>query len=478
MSSRPNLVFVMSDDHAAHAIGAYGSTVNQTPQMDRLAAEGMRLDSTFCTNSICSPSRATILTGAYSHVNGVRGIFETFDYRVNTFPQVLQQAGYATALFGKWHLGVDAANHPQGFDEWLIFPDQGQYHDPEMIGPGPDGLGERTVIEGYATDIVTDLSLDWLSRVPADQPFCLLVHHKAPHRPWEPHPRHADLYPLDTIPEPDTLFDAHDGRAAAVHTARMTIADDLTVTDVKEECPPELLGEEHRVERTRWFYQRYLRDYLQCIQAVDDSVGQILDALQARGVADDTVVVYTSDQGFFLGDHGWYDKRFMADESLRMPMLLRWPAVVAPGSQLTTSVTNVDFAATFLEICGQPASALDANQGRSFLPMLRGEQPGDWDESVYYRYWEHDDPSHHVWAHYGVRTPTHKLICYYADGLGVKGASDEVYPTEWELFDLVADPAELVNVADDPAHAQVRAELTEQLARLQAQYRDEPYRPR
>lgn len=462
----PNIVFVLTDDHAAHAISAYGSRVNTTPQLDRIGAEGIRLDAMFCTNSICSPSRASLLTGTYSHVNGVPSIYSTFDHATPTFTARLRDAGYQTALFGKWHLGEEAENLPRDFDDWRIFPGQGDYVDPLMIGP--DG---EAVVEGYATDLVTEMSIDWLSARDPDRPFCLLVHHKAPHRPWIPPERHRESYPLGTIAEPDTLFDDYATRGAAARAARMTIADDLTEEDVKEPVPAELLGVDKRAERTRWNYQRYMRDYLGCIAAVDDGVGRLLDHLDESGLADETIVVYTSDQGFFLGDHGWYDKRFIYDPSLQMPMLIRYPAEIPAGTRSDAILTNVDVAQTLLDYCGLD---LPTAQGRSFRAVLRGDVPDDWPASMYYRYWEHDDPSHHVRAHYGVRTATHKLVYFYNEGLGTPGASDQHYPPEWELYDLIHDPAELVNVADDPAYDDVRAHLTAELDRLQRHYADEP----
>lgn len=466
---RPNLVFIMSEDHAAHAISAYGSVVNHTPNIDRLAREGARLDAVYCTNSICTPSRASILTGAYSHVNGACSIYSEFDYRVPTFTQVLHDSGYQTALYGKWHLGVKEKANPQGFDDWRIFPDQGEYVDPLMYGPD----GEER-IEGYATDIVTDLSVDFLSNLDRERPFALLVHHKAPHRPWVPHPRHKDLYPVGSIPEPETMWDDHASMSNVIQDMRMSL-DDLTFTDVKEEVPANLQGDDKWRERSSWKYQRYMRDYLQTIQAIDDSVGTLLDWLDAEGLAENTVVVYTSDQGFFLGDHGWFDKRLMFDESLTMPMLMRWPAEIGSGSRVEAMITNVDFAATFLDICGEDASSLPAQQGESFRPLLRGEEVDGWRDSMYYRYWEHDDPEHHAPAHYGVRTATHKFIHYYNDGLGTPGSSDRILPSEYELYDLVNDPAELTNVADDPSYAEVRRDLEAELARLQRLYGDQPY---
>ncbi|MEU1972621.1 sulfatase [Microbacterium sp. NPDC019599] len=469
--TRPNLIFIMSDDHAAHAISAYGSRVNHTPQLDRIANEGVRMDAVYCTNSICSPSRATILTGTYSHVNGVSSIWTEMDYRVPTFIEVLQQEDYRTAIFGKWHLGEHGGSLPRGFDAWKILPGQGDYIDPEMIDPSG-----TAVMPGYATDIITDLSIDWMESLDRDDAFCMLVHHKAPHRPWIPDEKHKHLYADGDIPEPDTFFDDNATRSKAVQGVHMTIADDMGADDLKEEVPEHLRGPENREARMRWKYQIYMRDYLQCIQSIDDNVGRLLDYLEEKGLAENTLVVYTSDQGFFLGDHGWFDKRLMFDQSLQMPMLVRWPAEIAAGSRCEAIITNVDFAATFLDVCGiDAAQALPTSQGRSFRPLLRGEQVEDWPDAAYYRYWEHDDPIHAAPAHYGIRTGTHKLIYYYGAGLGVPGASERILEPEWELYDLVADPAELRNVADEPAYADVRADLERKLAEYQERYKDIPY---
>ncbi|MGF3056503.1 sulfatase family protein [Microbacterium sp. YY-01] len=469
--NRPNIVFILVDDHAPHAISAYGSVVNSTPNIDRLAHEGARLDAMFCTNSICTPSRASILTGTYSHVNGVPSIFSEMDYRVPTFVDVLHEQGYATALFGKWHLGESQSAQPRNFDEWLVFPGQGDYNDPLMIGPN----GEQRMA-GYATDIVTDLALDWLERRNNEQPFALFVHHKAPHSPWVPDPKHSHLYPVGSIPEPETLHDDHASLGTWVSRTTMSIADDLTKDYIPDEVPQELLGDDKRRERASWKYQRYMRNYLQCIQSIDDNVKRVLDGLDDAGIAEDTIVVYCSDQGFFLGDHGWFDKRLMFEQSLQMPTLFRYPRSIRPGTAVENIVTNIDFADTLLELCGiDVETALPSSQGTSFAPLLRGEEVHEWATSMYYRYWEHDDPNHHVSAHYGVRTLTHKLICYYNDGLGVPGASSTHYPMEWELFDLEKDPAELHNVIDDPAYTQILADLRGELARLQKHYGDEPY---
>lgn len=469
--TRPNLVFMMSDDHAPHAISAYGSKVNKTPHMDRIAKEGATLTSTFCTNSICTPSRATILTGTYSHINGVPSIFAEMDYRVPTFIDALHDNGYKTAIFGKWHLGESKEAQPRNFDDWKVFPGQGIYYNPPMIGP--DG---EEVVEGYATDIVTELSCDWLEKKGKDGPFALMIHHKAPHRPWIPDQKHKDMYPVGSIPEPETMWDDHSTLCEAVQNITMSIADDLTQRDYKEPMPKELEGPEHTRERASWKYQRYMRDYLQCIQAIDDSVGEVLDKLEELGLAENTIVVYCSDQGFFLGDHGWFDKRLMFEQSLQMPVLIRYPKEIKPGSQVSDIITNVDFAATFLDMCGlDPDKVLPEQQGRSFRKLLQGEKVEGWPESMYYRYWEHDDPNHHVPAHYGIRTLRYKLIYYYGAPLDVPGASDKFTKEGWEMFDLEKDPLELKNVYDDPQYADVRKELAVELDRLQKYYKDEPY---
>ena len=458
--ARPDLVFVMADDHAAHAISAYGSKITRTPQIDRLAAEGMRFDAAFCTNSLCAPSRAAILTGTYNHVNGVTTLDTPIDARQPGFPALLRDAGYRTVLVGKWHLGHGGVHDPHGFDSWCVLPDQGDYDDPEMID---NSLRRR--FPGYATDVITDLALAELRR-DRDRPLCLLVHDKAPHRPWTPDPAHAHLFGSG-VPVPETYDDDYTHRAQAAARARMRVRRDLNREDLKAEPPPGLTADQH----ARWAYQRFIADYLRCVASLDDSVGRLLDALDATGR--DTVVVYTSDQGFFLGDHGWFDKRFMYEESLRMPLLVRWPREVAAGSVSDALVVNVDFAQTLLDLAGVPPHP--RMQGHSLRPLLRGERPADWRRSVYYRYWQHLDAQHRVAAHYGVRTARHKLVCYYGAGIGQPGASAEVTPVEWELFDLDRDPAELHSVYDDPAYATVRAELTAELARVQAEVGDTPY---
>ncbi|MEM9132786.1 MAG: sulfatase [Actinomycetota bacterium] len=462
---RPNLLFIMSDDHAAHALSAYGSRINTTPQLDRIAEGGMRFDNAFCTNSICAPSRAAILTGTYNHRNGVTTLDTPLDNSLWTFPQQLRNDGYQTALIGKWHLGHGPGVDPAGFDHWRILPGQGHYHNPVMLEPG----GKVVERGGYVTDLITDDCIDWLDERDRDRPFALFCHHKAPHRSWEPSRRHFTLYDDIDIPEPHTFTDDLAGRAAVIQAVKMRMMDLDPVVDLKSTVPEGLSLD----EEIAWRYQRYIKDYLRVVAAIDEGVGRLLDRLDDEGVGDDTIVVYTSDQGFFLGDHGWFDKRLMYEESLRMPFLLRYPRAVEPAGVCAEIVTNVDFAATFLDLAG--STIPPEVQGRSFAPLLRGERPDDWPRSMYYRYWMHRDGAHLCPAHYGVRTRRHKLICYYNDPLDQPGAHGPVDPVEWELFDLEKDPYEIDNVVDDPAYAPIRDELRAELDRLQAEVGDTPY---
>ncbi len=463
MARRPNIVLILTDDHAAHAIGAYGSVVNRTPRIDEIARRGALLENCFCTNSICSPSRASILTGTYSHVNGVYTLYTPVDASQPTFVTRLRAAGYRTAIVGKWHLGEGDGHDPQGFDYWDVLIDQGEYFDPRFLSA--DGL--RTV-EGYATDVITDLSLAWAESLPSDEPWCLLIHHKAPHRSWEPDDAHRGMY--TDIPVPATFTDDYTTRTAAARHAVMRVADDLTRTDLKVD-PPEGLGYD---ELAIWKYQRYLEDYLAVVASVDDNVGRVIDWLTERGLFDDTLLAYTSDQGFFLGDHGWFDKRFMYEESLRMPFVLSYPRRIEAGQTFDGIVSNVDIAQTILDAAGVPAH--ERMQGRSFWPDLaRGAEPLPAADGLYYRYWENDSPIHHVLAHYGYRDARYKIIYYYADGLGVPGSGSATYPPEWELYDLERDPDELRNVYLDPAYASVREVLAAKLWLAQAAVGDAPY---
>ncbi|HNR98812.1 MAG TPA: sulfatase [Planctomycetota bacterium] len=467
---RPNILYIMADDHAAHAIGAYGSRVNKTPHIDRLAAEGIRFDRCYAVNSICTPSRASILTGKYSHKNGVP-VFNRFDGSQPTVAKYLQAAGYFTGMFGKWHLGSD----PTGFDRWMILPGQGVYHNPVFYSA--EG---RVDFQGYVTDIVTDLTIAFLDERPKDRPFFVMCHHKAPHRHWQPDAKHAETYGGGGIPEPATLRDDYAGRASAAREATMTVARHLNRRDLKLEPPAELKGadrerwlsavpmevtvEANGVRTTltgdallKWKYQRYMRDYLGCVASIDDNVGRLLAYLDRNGLAENTIVIYASDQGFFLGDHGWYDKRFMYEESIKMPFLVRWPGTAPPGSVQGAIALNIDIAPTFLEAAGLPIPP--DIQGRSLAPLCRGERPADWRASWYYRYY-HDPGHHNTRAHYGVGTETHKLLCFWKTD-------------EWELYDLAKDPAELRNVFGDPAYADTVAALKAELRRLKAEVGDD-----
>jgi arylsulfatase A-like enzyme len=436
-ADRPNILFIMSDDHAAHAIGAYGSRVNETPNLDRLAREGALLQNVFATNSICTPSRATILTGQYSHVNGVT-VFNRFDSTRTTVARLLQQGGYHTGMIGKWHLGSD----PVGFDHWEILPGQGAYNDPVLY----TATGEKTFTGRYVTDVITDLAIDFMRRRPRDKPFFLMVHHKAPHRPWEPSAAYAKRFAGQRVPEPATLWDAYATRTDALRENKQRVAADLTLRDLKVEPPPDLNGE----RLVRWKYQRYMQDYLATIQSVDDGVGRLLAFLDGNGLSKNTIVIYTSDQGFFLGDHGLFDKRFMYEESLRMPFLVRWPAGIRPGTKSDAIALNVDFAPTFLAAGGLPVPR--EMQGRSLLPVLRGRTPAGWRTSMYYRYY-HDPGDHNTRAHYGIRSRTHKLIYFWTKD-------------QWELFDLTRDPSELHNLYGEPGQEALTSTLKAELARL------------
>jgi arylsulfatase A-like enzyme len=468
---RPNILFIMADDHASQAIGCYGSRLNRTPGIDRIAREGIRFGNCFCTNGICAPSRAVILTGKYSHLNGVRDNAVAFDGAQTTFPKILRAAGYETALLGKWHLKSD----PTGFEHWAILPGQGEYYNPDLIE-----MGGTTRRPGYVTDILTDLAADFLKsgRDPS-RPFLLMLHHKAPHRNWQPAERHLDMYDDADVPEPPTLRDDYATRSRAAFEQEMTIRDHMTLdSDLKLGPPPERMDEAQKAawEKAygpkreafrkaglsgegllRWKYRRYLQDYLATIAAVDESVARMLDVLDETGLAEDTLVVYCSDQGFFLGEHGWFDKRFMYEESLRMPLLMRLPGRVRPGTVNGDIVSNLDFAPTFLDAAGLGKPG--AMQGRSFWPLLLGRSAAGWPASFYYHYYEFP-AVHMAKRHYGVRTTRYKLIHFYYD------------IDAWELYDLEKDPLELRNVYDDAAYAPVRRGLEAELRRLQAFYRD------
>ena len=463
--SRPNILFIMSDDHASHAISSYGSRINQTPNLDRIADGGMILHNCFCVNSICTPSRANILTGKHSHLNGVKTLADPLDGRKPNVAKMLQADDYQTAMVGKWHLGHGGNADPTGFDYWNVLPGQGLYHDPVMLEPD----GEKTH-KGYTTDIITDFSLEWLQNRDKERPFFLMCHHKAPHRPWDSDEKHAHMFEDEDVPMPDNFFDDYANRSNAAKDAKMRVFGHMTERDLKIDTlgpPPEGLSER---ELANWQYQRYIKEYLRCVASIDDNVGRMLDYLDEEGIADDTMVIYTSDQGFFLGDHGWYDKRFMYEESLRMPFLVRYPREIQSGSSCDAMALNIDFAETWLDYAGLPIP--DDMQGTSLRPLLNGETPDDWRDAMYYRYWMHLS-HHHVPAHYGIRTDRYKLIYYYGEALGTTGSIDEPKEPEWELFDLEKDPNEMCSVYDDPAYADIVTELTAELYRLKAEAKDE-----
>lgn len=474
---RPNILFIFTDDHASHSISAYGSVINKTPHLDRIANEGMLFENCFCTNGICGPSRAVIQTGKYSHLNGFLTNGNKFDGTQQTFPKLLKKSGYETAVIGKWHLGEHMP--PQGYSYSEVLVGQGPYYNPPMLRD-EDGSGnpERVKYTGYTTDIITDLALEWLQNQRDEtKPFMLMYQHKAPHREWAPGPDYLHMYDDVEIPEPANLFDDYSTRGRAAHEQDMTIAKTMTARDLKLVPPPYLNEEQLEVwnaayepkneafrqanlegdDLVRWKYQRYIKDYLRCIASVDDNIGRVLDWLDETGLAENTVVIYSSDQGFYLGDHGWFDKRFMYEESYRQPLMVRWPGKVNPGSRDKHLVSNVDFAETFLDIAG--VEIPDDMQGRSLVPLLEGDAPDDWRKSHYYHYYEFLNDrrtAHMVRRHYGVRTDRYKLIHFYNID-------------EWEFYDLEKDPSEMTNIYSEPQYAEKIAELKKEISRLQTE---------
>ena len=494
---RPNILFIMSDDHAYQAISAYSDHLIQTPNIDRIANEGIKFNNACVTNSICAPSRATILTGKHTHINGKidnRGS-NPFDTSNVTFPQIFQKAGYETAMFGKLHFG----NNPKGVDDFMILPGQGNYINPKFITPKGD-----TIIKGYVTDIITDLTLRWLKekRNP-EKPFMMMYLHKAPHRPWWPSPKKFAEFTQKTFPEPATLFDDYSNRGTAAKTAEMNLLTHMqyqhdskirpetlkemgTVLPVvkgfdqgfygpynrasaeqKAQYDPTLdkINEDFKTnwpqmndkEKMRWKYQRYMQDYLGVISSVDDNVGRVLDYMDESGLAENTVVIYTSDQGFYLGEHGWFDKRFIYDESFKTPLLIRWPNEIKPGSTNEEMVQNLDFAQTFLEIAG--IAAPNDMQGESLVPLLKGEVEKWTRDAVYYHYYEYP-AVHMVKRHYGIVTMEYKLAHFYHD------------VDEWELYDRKNDPNEMMNVYNDPDYVDIVKGLKAKLVDLRVKYKD------
>lgn len=501
---RPNIIFIMADDHASKSISAYGAGINHTPNLDRLATEGMRFNHCYVTNSICTPSRAAILTGTHNHVNGVMTLDSKINKRLPNVAKQLRSGGYQTAMVGKWHLGEGKEHEPTGFDYWSVVPGQGEYHDPQFIEPG--GM---TRVPGYATDIITDKCLDWIRERDAEKPFFLMCHHKAPHRSWEYDAKHKDLY-KDPVRLPDTFSDDYKNRARAVTVAKMRVAEDLTYGDlglVQPEGPAEIVGskmvdlwswhdrkvpapedvtklrlmakEDGRVftfktpqELAEFKFQRYMQRYLRTIQSIDDNVGRMLDFLDAESLAENTIVIYTSDQGFFLGEHGWFDKRFMYEESFQMPFLIRYPREIAPGSICDDIICNVDFAPTFLDFAQTRIPTY--MQGVSFRALLQKKTPADWQQVAYHRYWMHRDVIHEAYAHYGVRDQRYKLIYWYNEDLGLEGTRPGGEEKEWELFDCDKDPLELFNCYNEPEYKQVVARMTRLLQEKMEEIGDEP----
>lgn len=495
-NKRPNILFIMSDDHAYQAIGAYGSSLVSTPNIDRIADEGILFSNASVTNSICAPSRATMLTGKHTHINGKIDNRSPFDTTQVTFPQLFQKAGYQTAMYGKLHFG----NNPQGIDDFMILPGQGHYINPEFITKKGD-----TTITGYVTEVITDLVINWLDKKrDKEKPFLMMYFHKAPHRPWWPSPEKFKEFSNKTYPEPISLFDDYKGRGVASKAAGISIFNNMYYSHDSKILPETLaeMGEvipklnepiqlfrsgsyyrannkqrtvyklvldsinEHfknhwpqktAKEKLQWKYQRYMQDYLACISSVDDNVGRVLKYLDEHNLSDNTIVVYTSDQGFYLGEHGWFDKRFIYNESFKTPLLIRWPNKIKSGITNDEMVQNLDFAQTFLEAAS--INAPNDMQGKSLMPLLE-QANSSWDrKNVYYHYYEYPHP-HNVKRHYGLVSKKYKLIHFYYD------------IDEWELYDREKDPQEMNNVYNDPNYIEIVKKLHKELEQLRIKYKD------
>lgn len=488
-SRKPNILFIMTDDHTTQAMSCYEGSLLHTPNMDRIAEEGIRFDNCYATNALSGPSRACIMTGKFSHINGFTDNACIFDGDQQTFPKLLQEAGYQTAMIGKWHLISD----PQGFDWWSILSgqgEQGNYYSPEF-----KENGKEIIEEGYVSDVITDKALNYLKDRDKDRPFCMMFHHKAPHRNWMPSPRHLGIFNDTVFPEPDNLFDDYSSRCSAASEQDMNLESTFTEDwDLKLMTREEMLADpDNRLARmyfrmpeevqekwdsvyaqrikeyrsgtikgkelVRWKYQQYMRDYLATVMAVDESIGRIMDYLEDTGELDNTIIVYTSDQGFFLGEHGWFDKRFMYEECQRMPLVIRYPKAVKAGSTSEALCMNIDFAPTFLDFAGIPVP--EDIQGKSLKGILsgNGRTPDDWRDAVYYHYYEYP-AEHSVKRHYGIRTKDWKLIHFYND------------IDAWEMYDMKNDPKEMTNVFDRQEYSSVRQELAEILRKTQEQYKD------
>lgn len=490
IGKHPNIIFIMTDDHTTQAMTCYGGTLLQTPNLDRIAAEGIRFDNCFVTNALSGPSRACILTGKFSHQNGFKDNTSLFDGSQQTFPKLLQEEGYQTAMIGKWHL----KSKPEGFDYWSILSgdhEQGQYYQPEF-----NENGKRITEKGYVTDIVTDKTIRFLERRDKSKPFCVMYHQKAPHRNWMPAQRHLGKFNDVVFKEPANLFDNYETRSRAAYEQDMSIEFTMKERwDLKIATPEELADSSlkdkfyeayHRMtpdeqkrwneayatrikeyreqkltgrELVRWKYQQYMRDYLATTLAVDDNVGRLLKYLEDIGELDNTIIVYTSDQGFFLGEHGWFDKRFMYDECQRTPLLIRYPEIIKAGSKSSALCMNVDFAPTLLDMAG--VKIPNDMQGKSLLPILKneGKTPDDWRKAVYYHYYEYP-AEHSVKRHYGIRTADFKLIHFYND------------IDEWEMYDLRKDPHEMNNLYNKHPYKEKQNELMQLLKQTRITYND------
>lgn len=523
-TQRPNIVYIMCDDHAFQCISAYGSPISKlapTPNIDRIAERGMRFDRAFVENSLSTPSRACLMTGLYSNQNGQRQLGEGIDTTRTFFTEQLQQAGYQTAVVGKWHMGCD----PKGFDYYHIYNDQGQYYNPQYRGTDTDG--KYIVEEGYSTDLTTDHALSFIEHRDTNKPFCLLLHHKAPHRNWLANTKYFGMYDNVTFPMPETFYDDYETRGSAVRTQKMSVTKDMRweqdfkVPEMLDTANADswdsylsLMNEVNRMnpeqriawgkyyfprnrrllearltgkELDEWKYQNYIRDYMSVIKSVDESVGRVLDYLDSHGLTDNTIIVYTSDQGFYMGEHGWFDKRFMYEESLRTPLLIAYPGHIQPGTVCNKLVQNIDYAPTFLDLAG--ISKPKELPGRSLTPLFKaGDKVKGWRNSIYYHYYDY--PTYHmVRKHDGVRTDRYKLIHFYGEG-GLDAVKENKYQRQPgtrehgcmtyltslgyfepkdsavnynELYDLQADPHELNNLYGKPGYEKITKQLQKQL---------------
>ena len=477
--AKPNILYIMSDDHAAHAIGAYGgrlAQLNPTPTIDRLAAEGMVLENTFCNNSVCSPSRASILTGQYSHVNGVKSLGGKVAEENQTLPLAMREAGYQTAVIGKWHLGIQ----PLAFNYYKVLHSQGKYHNPEFFERvSPEAEETKYVQKGYCSDIIAQSSIKWLKQRDKNKPFMVLTHFKAPHGPWDAHERYDDLYADIDIPEPDSLWDNGNNGSMATrgHNDELLFNIGSSVGRrnkyrshvAKDRSLKSMLSGMTDDEAKRVGYQSYLKQYLRCVRGVDDNIKVLLDYLKAEGELDNTIIIYTSDQGMMLGEHDYIDKRWMYEESQRMPFIVRYPKAISARTRSDALINNTDFAPTLLDYAGVPTP--ESMQGRSFRAiMATGKEPAGWRKATYYRYWMHMK-HHYNPAHFGIRTKEWKLIFFYGSDESEKKGNGRT-PPAWELYSMKSDPLEMNNLYGNTEYQEISAKLKEQLKVVRAEVRD------